>query len=398
MLSYRRAEAIEILAEQSSIMLEDMYMPNRDNEAELMLFRADILLFKLLLALTYLCNTGKHDQLAPVHLKQLEKMDILDEDLMYTPFVSMTLREIFECITLLQYSWKNLRYCTDLPLYIDALLLRIALLVCGEAKPADFLGCNAYVNMVDDVPQLSKQFFHDVGWTFIDMFTDINIASFFHATVAPLPFKITKADRRWIHERAKGIERPEIYQTKVMEVVLKHHCFPGELERYIRDHKSERFARTPRYKKVVSARGEEGKGLARSLMEILNSKLPTELLGEQFEKTCRDEILLICAAHWIQRFMEINFEKTFIRTSKHCRLNFDELSQLVRAHGYPVIVQTFNYYNVYYQGKLYPTNAVDKAFLLFLAFVMRDHAGKILNSPISGMNLKTRDMRTFWTL
>jgi hypothetical protein len=398
LLMCRRAELIEILAEQTPIMLTDMYMPNRENEAELLLFRPDVLAFEVLLALTYFCDSGKHNELAPTHLRQLEKMDIIDEDLAYTPFVSMTMREVFDCITLLQHSWKSLRYSTDLPLYLDALLLRISMLICGDPKPSELLGCDTYVTHVDGAPHLTRNFLFDVGWTFIDMFTDISIASFFSASVAALPFKITKADRAWLLGRAKTIERPEVYQTKVMEVVLKHHCFPGEIERFIRDHKSERFARTPRYKKVIAARSEEGKALARNLMEILNSKLPTDLLSGQFEKACRDEVLLMCLAHWIQRFMEVNFEKTFIRTTQHCRLNFEELNQLMRAHGYPVIVQSFNYYNVYYKEKLYPTNSVLKAFLLFLAFVMRDHNGKILNSSISGMNLKVRDMHTFWTL
>jgi hypothetical protein len=400
LLVRKRSDLIAILSEQNRIMTADIYMPNVENDSQLILFRPDILAFTIMLALTHLCNTGKHANLAPVHLKQLANLDIINEDMMFTPISSFGLRDIFECIALLQQSWKEIQYRTDLSIYMDALLMRIATLTCDVPKPSDLAGCEAYIEVTGNGPRLSRKFLFDIGWTFIDMFTDVSIAHFFTASLKPVPLEFTKADRNWIKARAKTIERPEVYQTKVMELVLKYYCYPGEFERYIRDHKSERFARTPRYKKIINARGEEGKALTRTLMEMLNSKLPTELLtkSSNLPKACRDEILLICLSHWIQRFMQVNFEKTFVRTSQHCHLNYCELAQLVRAHGYPVIIQTFNYYNVYYEGALYLTNSVAKAFLLFIAFVMRYHKGKILNSSITNMNLNTRDMRTFWTL
>lgn len=398
LLIAKRLELCSIMIDPNPIIMADIYAPDRNDEKNLILFRMDILTFELVLALTCLCDNGKHAELSPIHFNALIKAGLIGEDYAYTPFRTMTLQEIFDCFTILQQNWKTIEYNNDLPLYLDAILMRISHFVCSEQNPSVFANCAAYVDSEDGQYYPNRNFIFDIGWTFIEMYMTLSVHTFFSDNCKPPPFEFTKADRTWIHSQARMIEQSENYQTKVMEIVLKHNCFPGEFERFIYEHKSERFARTPRFKKIIGARGIEGKAHARRLMEILNSKQPTELLGKDsgFNKACRDEILLLCLVHWIQRYVEIDFGATFVRSSTHCRLNYDSLDQLTKAQGYPVIIQTFNRYNVYYQNTLYMTNGIAKAFLLFLAFVMRFHKGKILNSPINRINLRSRDMHSYW--
>jgi len=400
LLIAKRNQLCTVMLNQNPITIADIYIPKKEDESQMVLFRLDILTFQLMLAVTRLCDTGKYNELEPVNFKDLSNAGLIGEEYAYQPFHTMSMQQIFDCFTTLQQSWKTITYTSDLPLYLDAIMLRISYLVCCEVDPETFTGCGSYVDKVGDKYYPNRNFVFDIGWTFIDMYTDLSIHHFFAAKSKPPPLKFSKADRQWLKNQAKNIEQSENYQTKVMEVVLKHYCFPGEFERYIRDNKTERFSRTPRFKKIIGARGDEGKAYARMLMEILNSKLPVQLFqkSSNFSKTCRDEIMLLCLVHWVQRYVEVNFEETFIRTSIHCRLNYEQLGQLVKAQGYPVIIQTFNRYNVYYKDTLYTTNSVAKSFLLFFALIMRHHKGKILNTSIGPMNLESRDIRKFWDL
>jgi hypothetical protein len=400
LLIAKRIELCAIMVDPDPVIARDIYIEKREDETQMQLFRLDILTFQLLLAITCLCDTGKHSDLKPIDFRALVKAGLVSDDYAYIPFRSMTLQEIFDCFTTLQQSWKCLEYSNDLPLYLDAIMLRIGYLVCCPAEPNVFANCSAYVDKVGEDYFPNRQFIFDVGWTFIEMYMDVSIQTSLSTTVKPPPFEIAKADRHWLKNQARRIELSENYQTKVMEIVLKHNCFPGEFNRYIAEHKSERFSRTPRYKKIIGARGEEGKAHARSLMEILNTNIPINLFVKSsgFNKTCRDEILLLCLVHWVQRFVEVNFEETFVRIANHCRLNYDSLDQLVKAQGYPVIIQSFNRFNVHYKDTLYTTNSVSKAFLLFFAFIMRYHKGQILNTPLDKINLASREMHSFWSL
>lgn len=399
LLASKRVELCALMIDPNPIIIEDKYIPRRDDESKMQLYRLDILCFQLLLAITRLCDTGKHAQLRPIDFRDLVNAGLVADDYAYTHFRSMTMQEVFDCFTTLQQSWKLLEYSSDLPLYLDAIMLRISYLVCCPAEPNVYANCGPYVDRVGDSYYPNRSFIFDVGWTFIEMYLDLSIHNFFTNCAEPPPFEISKADRRWLRGQAQRIELSENYQTKTMEIVLKHNCYPGEFERYIFEHKSERFSRTPRFKKIVGARGPEGKAHARALMDVLNTNIPINLFPKSsgFNKTCRDEILLLCLVHWVQRYVEVNFEETFVRIATHCRLNYDNLDLLVKAQGYPVIIQTFNRFNVYYQDVLYITNSVTKAFLLFFAFVMRYHDGKIVNSPIDKINLQARDMHSFWT-
>lgn len=400
LLVAKRNQLCALMLNQNPINIADIYIPKKEDETQMVLYRVDILAFQLMLAVTRLCDTGKYVELEPISFKDLSNMGLIGEEYAYQPFYTMSMQQIFDCFTTLQQSWKDITYTPDLPLFLDAIMLRISYLVCCEVDEAAFVGCGAYVDQIEGKYYPNRSFVFDVGWTFIEMYADLSVHHFFACTSKPPPFKFSKADRAWIKHQAKNIEQSENYQTKVMEIVLKHYCFPGEFERYIRDNKSERFSRTPRFKKIIGARGDEGKAYARTLMEVLNSKLPVELFqkSSNFSKTCRDEIMLLCLVHWVQRYVEVNFEETFVRTSIHCRLNYEQLGQLVKAQGYPVIIQTFNRYNVFYKDTLYTTNSVAKAFLLFFALIMRYHKGKILNTSLGPMNLDSRDMREFWEL
>ena len=400
LLICKRIELCSVMIDPHPIITRDTYIEKREDETKMQLYRLDILTFQLLLAITCLCDTGKHANLKPIDFRALVKAGLVSDDYAYIPFRSMTMQEIFDCFTTLQQSWKCIKYSTDLPLYLDAIMLRIGYLVCCPTEPNMFANCAAYVDQVGENYFPNRQFIFDVGWTFIEMYMDVSIQNFLSVTVKPPPFEITKADRHWLKSQARRIELSENYQTKVMEIVLKHNCFPGEFNRYIFEHKSERFSRTPRFKKIVGARGEEGKAHARNLMVTLNTNIPINLFPKSsgFSKTCRDEILLLCLVHWVQRFVEVNFEETFVRIANHCRLNYEHLDQLTKAQGYPVIIQSFNRFNVYYQDTLYTTNSISKAFLLFFAFVMRYHKGKIHNTPINKINLESRDMQSFWNL
>jgi hypothetical protein len=100
--------------------------------------------------------------------------------------------------------------------------------------------------------------------------------------------------------------------------------------------------------------------------------------------------------HWIQQYIEVDFARNFVRVEDHFLENFDRLPELVKAYNYPIIVQSFNRFNLYYMDTLYLTNSLSRATLLFFAFVMKNHEGKILNTPIDGLQLQARDMRHFW--
>jgi hypothetical protein len=101
LLVRKRVELCALMIDPNPIMIEDKYIPRRDDESKMQLYRLDILTFQLLLAITRLCDTGKHAHLRPIDFRDLVNAGLVADDYAYTYFRSMTMQEVFDCFTTL---------------------------------------------------------------------------------------------------------------------------------------------------------------------------------------------------------------------------------------------------------------------------------------------------------
>jgi len=138
---------------------------------------------------------------------------------------------------------------------------------------------------------------------------------------------------------------------------------PSERSKFRRDHKSTTETSHAIIEKV------RGKAAKRNMMGRLNQAPWVIVEKKLFERPSRDLLVLLLIDVYVSNLVNIAWFNTFVETNIEI-LHSPDPQDYCNKH-YPVIVQYFNHFGVYFRNTLYPHGSAAKSFIHWLDLMMK---------------------------
>lgn len=307
------------------------------------------------------------------------------------PILQMSVRELFDSIKALQCRWNTLLYDQQLVLYVEMLEYRTAQLL-HETWPSYVHDLDEYRKPVmpslplDATEQQKKltqfymfneKFLWFVSGMFIEMRTRISHHKI--GTHVECPAKWFPSDEQldviklWFKKRAESTFADHI-TTMYRKEYLKQIIRPGERVEFMAARPGAVITEQQIYNQV---RGREA---TQRIQEFCGSRRDTEPLKDDErlypESACTMASTLL-TAYFSGEYPSTNWSRYYIPRSmfKHRHMEFP------RERG-PFLVQSFNFFNVFFDGEVLVTNGFYNAFGCFLNIIEKEFHGSIENGKL----------------
>ena len=351
-----------------------------------------------------------------------------------TPILLMDLRELLESIDILQHKWWILKYHPSIDQYVRLLEYRFYVF-CNEAFSRDIINMEQYsanINLDDTEQSLLKknsindnyysddddddimnEFSDDIIvpkrgypsedkirktdkkyiektndpllaindeciWTYSCILQRMKMRISYHFvgehSKIPNIYKITREEetsvKNWLISKTQSLFSDQIsvnYRNIYMPLILE----PGEYEKYILKYILPPTTIQEVYKYT------RGKIAVSSIQEFLVERSDEDPLKD--DESLNPYSVFSMTYVLIKNYFESRFKGSPF--SNIC-IKWPDIplrSQELLYEKYPIIIQSFNYANVFFKGKLYITNGIYRAIALFLKICEIEFQGTLNN-------------------
>jgi hypothetical protein len=305
------------------------------------------------------------------------ELKIISEDLKDKPIMSYNIKEVLDCYNAIGWDWHKIRYREELNLFLDFIIYRFAELIFRpggiEEIPESMFNQNSlllempgkrkglYVPHVDVLR--NQSWMYQSMWKKLDITADINQYDPEAEHLNEIPI-FTQEQRKLLWSRLAVCDLDQIVVPNFRTLSLNFLIRPGERDHYINTKPNE----STRVDLVIRSRVGEHE-LAEKWMEYLAldtikiARNPYHFSDLELEKEKEedeedeyfDECICDCALIELAHF--------YIKSSLGKQLthfwNYFELFEMVPDlisqlnRPYPMVIQNFNWYGVYFRGRFY---------------------------------------------
>jgi hypothetical protein len=286
------------------------------------------------------------------------------------PVLQFSAVEVMDCFQLLAQNWHQLHYSSQLTDYIDILMCRLAALFFVP-QPNEQASGRSEFEQPFDVNHFTLRFrvVRNIGWAVKSMWKKLRIHQWLielHEEPIVLPV-FSDADRNTLLQKCLFVDREDDLQRPFLNFCLNYLLLPGELEHF----KAERPFKDPRVDRVLKFRKGYTKILA-SVLDFLggpvrNVVTETELLGS----CIADLALAWLASLYLSNRMGIQFTEYFIIFYDWLDKNSHQLQRQLSTRTFPLIMQSFNWIGVYYDGRFYEHASLLNSLLHWMSIIVK---------------------------
>jgi hypothetical protein len=354
-------------------------------ESEIQQERQDVMTFETLLhCVSVLSQSEKLQRFNTTPLRQLSEISEIFElklcppALHSLPLKNFMVAELVSALKWIESKWLNIRHSHQLSLYLDLLMNRAACLCMVPQQEAVFCNISDYKNPLDGKWFVgSQRMLEDLCWSFVPMYRKLNHYAELnrHSESVVVEKSLQKQLQEFVVENALEMEDKdtiEMYAKTYMNCSLR----PSEWQKYKRDFAG-KPSTTPRI--VEALRGLESK---QRMMENL-SHAPWIIIRERLVEPCFLQILyLLLIDSVVSNIVGFSWMSRYVLFNVQLLEENDIVKQLNRS--YPLIVQDFNHFNVYYREVLYRVDSAAKSFIHWLRIMDQPpFNGKIGNASLA---------------
>lgn len=303
------------------------------------------------------------------------------------PIMQYSLNEVFTLIRFLERQWNNLEFVPEkLGYLLDVIIARLAELLTVALPESEYVNLTAHRRLLRNgmaVPTTTC--FQDFFWALIPMHRTLTLRTQFEYYRKEIPFSI---DEMWVEKiksdlkarikQQNSVEPQNKFYTKYSQMCLRF----SERKRYIRDHPGADLLSSSI---LTEMRGAE----AANLIQEKLAPLPWDLIDAgQMEPHELDVLWLIL---FDMRFNNVGTNKfDWAATAVRYRgdmVDEEHYVQQLRQREYPVIVQSFNTFGVFFEDSFYDHRCATKSVIHWLLLVLLRFKGVCNNSNLTALHV-----------
>jgi len=324
--------------------------------------------------------TPEHEMFA-----ELRRHNIISPRIVKRPLLELTVPELLQAITTLESIWCYAPPAQSLSAYLDLLMTRLGQIVCSPQPERVYGAITDYRKQIDaEQYEATQRMLEDFCWSFGPMYLKLAVHKTLSQRTAACPLHIGKTDIRRIEtfvvQNSLDMKNTSLTQTYIV-AYMNFALRPSERRRYRRDypHKSNTGAAV-----IEKLRGQDAKN---HIMGVL-SKAPWHVVREKLlERSELDVLILMMLNAYVCNAVGNNFEwlPVFVHFNKELLAQANVVAFLDRP--YPLIVQSFNAFCVYYQGILYEHRRAASAYAHWLSIMFSPaFKGKFLKFNLTSLH------------
>jgi hypothetical protein len=300
-----------------------------------------------------------------------------------TPIVKMTVFELVDSIHQLSYRWNNLFYDKELVKYVEILEYRSSIILVKSHGP-DVHNITEYRKQIKNNIFIYNEILLNILSSHFIGFR-IRLSNYKIRNHVPCPESLLPTEEKceklleWLKTLAIRSFGDHIY-TRFRILYLPNIITPGEKEEYIRKRPSDVISFQKIYRYV---RGDQA---ADKILEFSSKRDANIILDddESIYPNSMSTMSFILLNSLFNGMFGLNFARYIIFRDeiKYRHMEFDKNID-------PMIVQSFNHFNVYYNDEIYELNSFKKSFIVFLNIIEKLHNVKIEENTLDAHKLFT---------
>lgn len=302
---------------------------------------------------------------------------LINGELDHVPIFDYTIKDVLDCFNIIAWDWHKLRYSEDLVLFLDVMMTKFALTVYlpTERSMIPDAMFNEYCVLIS-MPGKDKGRYYvpsmevvrDIGWMYQSMWKKAELSAQIYSHTGPndltrIPI-FTKEQKELLKSRIYPCDPDGECKDRFRNFVLQSLIRPGERQHYLSTKPNE----SRRVDLVIRTRPGDEK-LADKWMEQLS--LDVAQIAQ--DTSCFDE----CVRDWaiMELFQFYVRTEACVETHQSYFWNYFDLIKLEESlaaqlnRPYPMLLQNFNWYGVYYLNRFYEHEDACSAALHWLYIV-----------------------------
>ena len=303
------------------------------------------------------------------------------------PIMQYTLNELFTLVRFLERRWNYLEFVPDkFGFLLDVIIARLAELLTTAQPEAQYANLTSHRRLIANGLAVPTDIcLQDFFWALIPMYRTLSLRTQFQAYIRPMPFVISddwvakvKLDAKQRCKEQKNVELQNKFYTKYSRTCLR----PSEFKRYIRDHPGGDHLSSSI---LTEMRGQDA---ANKVQEDL-APLPWDLIDAAVLEPHEMDILYLML--YDTRFNNLGKGK-FDWASTAVRYRGDMVDEenyveRLKDYEYPVIVQSFNTFGLFFEGEFYDHRDATRATIHWLLILLLRFKGVCMGSNFSSLHV-----------
>jgi len=326
---------------------------------------------------------------------QLCEKTVISRNLHRKPIAQFNVFDLIDSLKYLEFKWCIIKYSAELPIYLDLLLARITELYKNPQPYLMFSGIDEYMRPISETEAVfSDRLIEELCWSLRPMYQKVVVYE--RLAKKRAVFHVPEEDRLQVQTLASANAR-RMNNKKVSEEFrdqyLRFALRPSEMQRFYRD-KRGAYANGA----LIMKNTRQGDSVNRIMDKLDNPawvmvdrecdeevrKLPKP--KGVLERSATDMMYLLLVNSWLGNLWQLELIKVFVVYN----LDLLEGNTTTRFRvDYPLLVQSFNHFDVYYLGTLYTHESLAKAFCHWYSIMMRPpFNGRFDNRSLESYELK----------
>jgi hypothetical protein len=332
-----------------------------------------------------------------IEFPELCRRTVISLDLRKKSLTEFNVFDIVEALKYLEFKWCIIKYSAELPDYMDLLLCRIAELYKIPQPFIIFTNIDDYMKAISPTEAVfSERMIEELCWSLRPMYKKV----FEYRELARKcdVFHVPDSDAIMVQEKASDNAR-RMNNKKVSEdfrnIYLRYAIRPSEMPKFYRD-KRGRYANAA----LIMKNGSHGKVSVNRMMDKLDNsawdlvdkdagkeRLPGQKRKGVFDRAATDLMYVLLIDSWLGNLWQLEWVKIFV--VYNLDLVEEGAGEFRFRVDYPLIVQSFNHFDVYHEGILYGHQNLAKAFCHWYRIMMQEpFNGQFNNRSIECYDLK----------
>ena len=314
-------------------------------------------------------------RLAPTDIDYARSSGIVKTE---TPITAMSVFELVDSLRQISYNWNKLYYHQDLIKYTDLLEFRASMILneTDDQFVHDVANYRREIDKENNVYAYNQTLLNIISSYLIGF--RIRVTNRLVAEHVQCPKEYAPEEHKctsllnWLKKSAKSSFGDFIYtqfRMKYLKLIIR----PGEREEYIRKKPSDVVTEQKIYRCV---RGDEA---ANQILEFSSNREAYDMLDDDEHEypNSRPTIAYILLDKVFGGIFNMTLGRYVIFRDeiryRHMELQYEEN---------PMLIQTFNRFNVFYRGQVYVINDFIKSFVTFMNILEKNHNASIENGQL----------------
>jgi len=285
------------------------------------------------------------------------------------PILEFHTVELIDCFQLLAQNWHQLRYSEELADYIDLLLCRLADMFFVPQNSEKSSGGRPEFEQ-SQTPgwfTLCLPVVRNIGWAVKNMWKKLRIHQWVMAGGKPEPPRFSDTDRNTLLQKCLFVDREDDLQRPFLNFCLNYLLMPGEMEHF----RAEFPFKDPRVDRVLKHRKGYNK-ILEATENMLSGPVRNIVTDKQQLGACVADLALAwLASLYLGNRMGVPFTEYFIIFYDWLDKHSHQLERQLGTRTYPLIMQSFNWIGVYYNGQYYEHASLLDSILHWISIVVR---------------------------